>query len=196
MKIINSPIVITIIIIIAAFVLKSQMRTDLGSQLRGVYDELISIAEEAGGDAEKTMAIQEFSEQIASQLKTGFTMGFSDGSKENREEKFLRVKKDVQVTEAKEIQSEWKGRQTIMFTIENKSEYPLTQLKVNLEYYRNGELIDVKNEHLHGITVLDSGEHFSAKKDRNTPNHLSDEEKENFSFDDVKVLVTGFNISE
>lgn len=197
MKVINSPIVITIIVIVSAFTLKSQMKPDFASEIRGAYDELISIAQDASGDAEKTKAIQDFAEQIASQLKTGFSSGFSSkDDEESRDEKFLRIKKNVHVTGVKEIQSEWKGRQAIMFRLENKSEYAISQIKVNLEFYRNGELVDVKNEHIHDIEVLDSGESFTAKEERNTPNHLTEEEKAGFAFDQVTVAVTSFQIVE
>jgi len=197
-QIINSPIVITLIAIIAAFVLVSKMDTKLGSEMRGAYDALIDIAEDASSDAEKTKAIQDFAEQISSQLREGFTAGFSSGDddKESREEKFLRTLDKVTVSDVREIPSEWKGRQTVLFKIENGSDYALTQIKVNLEYYRDGELIDVKNENLHGIKVLDAGADFIAKKDRNTPNHLTDEEKANHAYDSVEVSVTSFNISD
>jgi|SaaInlStandDraft_1057018.scaffolds.fasta_scaffold27198_3 hypothetical protein len=194
-KIINSPIVITVIVIVAAVVLKTQTKPQIASEIRGAYDEIIAIAEEAGSDAEKTEAIREFSEQIATQLKAGFSSGFSSGGDdESREEKFLRIKKNVSITEAREIQSEWNGRQTVLFKVENSSEFALTQLKVNLEFYRDGELIDVKNETLHEIKVLDTGESFTAKKDRNTPNSLSDEEKAAFAFDEVRAFITSFNV--
>jgi hypothetical protein len=196
-KIINSPIVITIIVIVAAFVLKNQTKPQLASEIRGAYDEIIAIAEEAGSDTEKTEAIREFSEQIATQLKAGFSSGFSSGGDdESREEKFLRTKKNVNISELREIQSEWNGRQTVLFKIENSSEFAITQLKVNLEFYRDGELIDVKNETLNEIKVLDAGESIAAKKDRNTPNSLSDEEKAAFAFDEVRASITSFNISD
>lgn len=193
-KLINSPIVIAVIVIIAAFVLKAQTKPHLASEIRGAYDEIIRIAEEAGADAEKTEAIREFSEQIASQLKAGFSSGFSSGDTESREAKFLRARQDVSIAEVREIQSEWNGRQTVLFKIENSSEFALSQLKVNLEFYRDGELIDVKNETLHEIKVLDAGERVAAKKDRNTPNSLSDEEKAAFTFDEVRATITSFNI--
>jgi hypothetical protein len=193
-QIINSPIVITIIVIIAAFVLKSQSDFKLGSEMRGAYDALIDIAEDASSDEDKTKAIQDFAEQIASQLKEGFSAGFASGDddKESREAKFLRTLENVQVTEIREIPSEWKGRQTVLFKIENNSEYPLSQIKVNLEYYRDGELIDVKNESLHEIKVLDAGKSFTAKEDRNMPNHLTEEEKATHPYDEVRVSVTSF----
>ena len=194
-KIINSPIVITVIVIVAAFVLVFQTKPKLASEIRAVYDEIIAIAEEAGSDAEKTIAIREFSEQIATQLKTGFSSGFSSGGdKESRDEKFLRTKKDVSVAEIREIQSEWNGRQTVLFRVENGSEFALTQLKVNLEFYRDDTLIDVKNESLHEIKVLDAGESITVKKDRSTPNSLSDEEKAAFTFDEVRASVSSFNV--
>jgi hypothetical protein len=39
-KIINSPIVITLIVILSLVVMKSQMKPHLGSEIRGAYEEL------------------------------------------------------------------------------------------------------------------------------------------------------------
>lgn len=196
-KWINSPIVITVIVLTALFTMKSQMHQDLGSQIRGAYDELIEIAEDAGSDAEKTQVIQDFASQIATQLKDGFSAGFSSGSdKESSEAKFLRVRKLVEIVDLHETQADWKGRQAILFTLKNQSEYPLAQLRLNLEYYRGDKLIDVKNESLHEIKVLDAGESIPIKKDRSIPNHLTDEEKAAYTFDSVKATVTSFRIED
>lgn len=198
-RIINSPIVITLIVIVAAFTLKSQMKSDFGSEIRGAYDELISIAQDASSDAEKTKAIQDFSEQIAKQLKTGFSMGLSadaKGKAESDEAKFVRVKKLVRVEGVRAVPSQFDSRQSVMFTIKNESEFPLQQVKVNLDYYREGKLIDTSNEWLNEIKVLAVGESINLKKDRNLPNKMSDEEKAAFTADRFEVSVTSFRIVE
>ena len=127
MKILNSPILITILVIIAAFVLKSQIKTGLASEIRGVYDEIISIAEDASSDAQKTKAIQDFAEQIGTQVRSGFSIGFSskNGEIKDKDAVFLEAKKKIQVTDVKEVQSEWPGRQSTIFKIKNNSEYQI-----------------------------------------------------------------------
>ena len=203
MKILNSPIFITILLIIVAFVLKSQIKTGMASEIRGAYDEIISIAEDATSDAQKTKAIQDFAEQIGTQVKSGFSIGFSsmdsnikNGEIKDKDAVFLEAKKKIQVTDVKEVQSEWSGRQSTIFKIKNNSEYQIKKIRVNLEFFRNGELIDVKNEYLHDVKILDIGENLSVKVDRRIPNKLSDAEKEKFTFDAVEVTVLSFAIKE
>ena len=132
MKILNSPIFITILVIIVAFVLKSKIKTGMASEIRGAYDEIISIAEDATSDAHKTKAIQDFAEQIGTQVKSGFSIGFSsmngnikNGEIKDKDAVFLEAKKKIQVTDVKEVQSEWSGSQSTIFKIKNNSEYQI-----------------------------------------------------------------------
>ncbi len=116
--------------------------------------------------------------------------------KETDETKFLRVKEAVTIEDMKEIPSQWDGRQAVLFSINNQSEYALTQIRVNLQYYKNGELIDANNKHLHEVRVLGSGDRVSIKEERSISNNLTDAEKEAFMFDEVQAVVTSFRINE
>ena len=190
---------ITIIVILSVFVMKSQMKPHLGSEIRGAYEELIAIAEDASSDAGKTKAIQDFAEQVSSQLKAGFSSGFSSSDKEteeSNESKFLRTKNQIKLTGIKEIPSQYDSRQSVIFSIKNESEFPVKSVRVNIDYFREGELIDTKNEWLNEIEILGVGENVNLKKDRSISNKLSEEEKVAFTFDEVKVSVTSFKIVE
>ena len=193
-------LVITLIVILSLAVMKSQMKSHLGSEIRGAYEELIAIAEDASSDAEKTKAIQDFAEQIAGQLKAGFSSGFSSGGDDDGEEstdaKFLRIKKQITLEGIKEVPSQYSGGQGVLFSVKNESEFPIKSIKVNFDYYRAGELIDTKNEWLNEIEVLDAGESMNLKKDRSLPNGLSEPQKNAFTFDEVKASITSFRIVE
>lgn len=199
-KLINSPIVIAALVIFAAFILQSQTKSHLGAEIRGAYEELIAIAEDASSDTEKTKAIQSFAEQIATQIREGFSAGFSKPTKEDAEEsdeaRFLRVKRAVEVTGVKETPSPYEGRQSVLFTVSNKSEFAIRSIKVNLDYYRGGELIDTKNEWLSEVEVLDCQESINVKEDRSISSKLSAEEQAAQTFDQVTVSVTSFRIVE
>jgi len=198
-KIINSPLVITIIVIIAAFVIKSQMKPHLGSEIRGAYEEIISIAEDASSDVEKTKAIQDFAQQISTQLRAGFSSGFSpneEDEEESKESKFLRTKTGIKLDGIKEVPSQFSGRQSFIFSISNESDYPVKSIMVNFDYYRDGELIDTTNERLNEIEILDLGERVNLKEDRSISNKLSEEEQIAFTFDEVKASITSFRIVE
>jgi hypothetical protein len=179
--------------------MKSQMKPHLGSEIRGAYEELIAIAEDASSDADKTKAIQDFAEQIAGQMKAGFSSGFSSGGddgEESKDAKFLRIKKQIKLLGIKEVPSQYSSRQGVLFSVKNESEFPVKSIKVNFDYYRAGELIDTKNEWLNEIEVLDAGESINLKKDRSLPNGLSEPEKIAFTFDEVKASITSFRIVE
>ncbi|MGC6454905.1 MAG: hypothetical protein ACON39_03790 [Coraliomargaritaceae bacterium] len=196
---INSPIVITVIVIISLFVLKSQMNSRLGSELRGVYEELIAIAEDASSDVEKTKAIQDFSEQISRQIKEGFSIGLSSNGnekEESRDSKILRVKKEIKLLEIQELPSAYDNRQSFYCTIKNESEFPIKSLRINYDYFREGALIDTENDWLSEIAVLDVQESVNIKHTRNLPSKFTDEEKTAFTFDQVKASVTSFQIIE
>lgn len=203
MKIINSPFVIALLVIIAAFILKSQSKPALASEIEGAYDALISIAEDLQTDTGKTKVVQDLSEQVALQIKNGLTSGFTSttsgltsADKENPSKLFLRVKNNIHVLDVKEVQGTWKDRQSMLFTIENKSDYPISQIRANVEFYRNNEIIDVKNEYLYDVKYLDTGAHFITKVERLIPHELSEEEKVNNTFDAVKITVSSFEISK
>ena len=69
--------------------------------------------------------------------------------------------------------SQYNGRQSVLFSVKNESEFPIKSIKVNFDYFRAGELIDTKNEWLNKIEVLDAGESINLKKDRSISNdHL------------------------
>ena len=73
---INSPIVITIIAVASLFVLRMTMKPKLASEIRGVYEELNAIIEDSASDAEKSKAIQNFTQEIGTQIREGFAAGF------------------------------------------------------------------------------------------------------------------------
>lgn len=198
-KIINSPIAITIIVIAAAYVLIAREKSQIATEISGAYDTLVEIAEDATSAPEKTKAIQDFAEQIASQLKAGFSMGFSshpgsDDGEESDNARYLRVRKLIKIENLKEIPAQFQSRQAVIFTLKNESEYPINMIKINFDYYRDGVLIDTKNEWLNEIKILDAGEMSSLKKERSFPNQASPEEMAELRFDEVKAKLTSFMI--
>jgi len=198
-NIINSPIFITVVVLTALFIFQTRNKPTIASEIEAAYNQLITIAEDAGSDPSRTQAIHDFAQQISTQIREGFSAGFSspNNGKETDETKFLRVKEAVIIEDLKEIPSQWDGpRQAVLFSIKNQSDYSLTQIRVNLQYYKNGDLIDVNTKHLHEIRVLGSGESVSIKEERVISNNLTDTEKEAFMFDEVRALVTSFRTHE
>lgn len=198
-KIINSPLFIAIFIVLSLFILRAQTKPRIAFEMRRAYEEIIAIAEEASSDGEKSKAIQAFAQEISTQMREGFQAGFKSPEqekKESREEKFLRTRKSILLSEAQEVNSSSKSSQHFLFTITNNLKIPIRQLKVNCEFFNSGKLIDVKNEWISEIKALAPGESISIKKSRNLPRDLEEGEVESHKFDQVKLTVTSFELIE
>jgi hypothetical protein len=194
-KIVNSPIFIAIFVIASLFLMKSQMKPTIATEIQAAYEEIIRIAEEGGSDVEKTKAIQGFAKEIATQLKSGFKMGFSSGDKdkkESNEEKFVRLRAQVLIEELKEVASDSENAQSFIFKVTNGSDTGIKQLRINYEYYKDGKLIDVSNGWVSEVKVLDSMDSVSLKESRRLPRKIGEEDIDKNLFDEVKVIVTSF----
>ena len=195
-KIINSPIVVAIFVVVSLFILKAQTKPKAATEIRGAYDEIIKIAEEAGNDREKSKAIRAFAQEMASQLREGFQAGFrltDKDKKESNDAKFLRLKDQVVISEPELLSSQQKNIQNFIYRISNNLEIPIKQIRINCEYYRNNVLIDVENKYIHEVKVLAAGDNIAVKGVRFMHGNLNDEAAESMKFDRVKLIVTDFN---
>ncbi len=193
-KIINSPIAITLIVILAAFVLAKQNKAHLAGEIQATYDTLVAIAADATSDAEKTKAVQDLAEQLANQIKVGFSSGWNNNDESDKKFSFLEVRKQIKIENLKEIPTQWETRQSVIFTLKNESDYPIEHINLNLDYYKDGILIDTKHKSLHGIKILAPGEATSVKEERSFPKRDNPEEMEALIFDSVKANITSFQI--
>ena len=89
-KTINSPIVITVFVIVAIISYDQLRRDVVSSEIRGVYNELISIGEDAKNDLERKKLIESFVAEAAKQVSDGFG-SFSLG---NEDDALKRVEKN------------------------------------------------------------------------------------------------------
>ena len=134
---INSPIFITILAIIALFILQNRSQNRIANELRSTYEELLSILEDGSSDFEKTKAIQTFANEIGTQLRAGFQSGFAsdETEKEDSPEKiFLEQRPKISVSEPTLSPADKSNRQEILYSVTNASDHPIKQLKVNIEY--------------------------------------------------------------
>lgn len=195
---INSPIVITIIAIASLFVFKATMKPKLASEIRGVYKELTAILEEGASDAEKNKAIQEFAQEIATQIREGFSSGFesNDTEKENKDKVYLETKDKIEIRGIKFVEAKWSGREGFIFQIKNNSTKYISSLKLNYEFYKNGELIDCANEWVSNIKILEPNQEIAISEDRQFPSGTPKEEYDKYRSDEVKIQITSFDIKE
>ena len=198
-KIINSPIVVAIFVVASLFILKAQTKLKIASEIRGAYEEIITIAEEASSDGEKSKAIQAFAEEIATQVREGFRAGFDSpkkDKKESREERFLRLKDQVVISEPEMTDSSQKNMQTFIYRISNNIDTPIKQVKINYEYYRGDALIDVDNKWISEVKALAQGDSIAIKGKRHLQGYQTDDELEAMKFDRVSLSVTDFDTIE
>ncbi|MCK5578963.1 MAG: hypothetical protein KAI63_05520 [Planctomycetes bacterium] len=197
-KTINSPIVIAIIIIASLFILKSQMKPTLATEIRGVYKELNAILKDGATDAEKNKAIQKFAQEIAKQIKEGFSAGFKSGEdkKEDKDKIYIETKKKIKINGIKFVKAKWKGREAFIFVIKNNSDKYIKSLKLNYEFYKNGELIDSENKWISNIKILEPNQGVAHSADRQFPQGTKEEEYDNYKSDEVRIQITSFDIKE
>ena len=191
---INSPIVITIIAIASVFVLKATMKPKLASEIRGAYEELNAIIEDSASDAEKSKAIQNFVQEIGTQIRNGFAAGFksNDSQKENKDKIYVATKGKINISGIKFVESQWTGREKFIFVVHNNSDKCISSLKLNYEYYKNGKLIDCENEWVSQIKILEPNQEIAISEERSLPK----KEADNYKSDEVKVTITSFDIKQ
>ena len=197
-KALNSPIVVVIVAAVLLAVVMQMRKPRLAGELRGGYEELMHIAEDGASDARKTKAIQDFAQEIAKQMREGFSAGFkaATGEKENKDVAFLAVQEKLQIQGLKSVPSQWGNRQRHLGTLINNSDKPIGQIHLHVTYKREGELIDVENKWLNDIKILKPGQSFAFEIERSLPRELKGEELEAFTADSVDVMVSGFDIKK
>ena len=201
-KIINSPIVIAILVVASLFILKAQTKPKVATEIRGAYEELMAIAEESVTEAEKTKTIQLFAEEIATQIREGFTLGFTstnheeEEKKESREEKFLRLREHIMLTEPQTLHTPHNYRKIFTYAIINNTGFIIKGINVNYEYYRDNILIDLDNDWISEIKALAPGESILIRKERNLHGYKTDEEREAMKHDHIQLRITKFDIVE
>lgn len=194
---INSPILIAVIVIVAMFILQNSRKPELASEIRGVYEEINAILEDGASDAEKSKAIQEFVTEIGSQVREGFQAGFTSAEGEdNPLKEFLDAKSDVKIEEFKFITSKWQGRDEYIYKITNKSKHHISQLRLNHEFMKGGELVDVENKWISEIKVLAPGESVAMRGDHSYPNNTKPEDQHLYKLDGVNIKITDFTINK
>ncbi|MGA2915251.1 MAG: hypothetical protein ABSE89_04425 [Sedimentisphaerales bacterium] len=190
-KIINSPIVITIIAIAALFILRATTKPKLASEIRGAYTELNAIIEDGGSDAEKNKAIQKFAQEIATQIREGFSEGFRSNNpqKDDKDKVYLATKQKINISDIKFVKTDSPTNEKVVFVLKNNSDKFINNLKLNYEYYKQGKLIDCKNDWAYEIKIFEPNQEIALGNQR----ILAQEEPNNYRSDEVKINITSFD---
>ena len=193
-KIINSPIVIAIIVIAALFCFRAAMKPKLAGEIRAAYNELNSIIQDGSSDAEKSKAIQQFAQEIGTQIRMGLSEGFKSDNpqKQDKDKVYAAVKQKIDITGIKSVQSEWPTHEKIIFMLRNNSDKAISNLRLNYEYYKKGEMIDCRNDWMSEVKILDPNQEIALSQDRTLPKDTNDNSKS----DDVKIKITSFDVKQ
>ena len=187
-KIINSPIVIAIVIILS-FITYDHFRKNSGaSEMRGLYNELLSISEDATGDLEKKKIISSFVKEASKQMREGFS-SFGNDEHKNKQAKenkhYFEVKKQIQITKPKVMETKRysKTQKVVIYQVKNNSSEYLSKVGHTIEFYYQGDLLELKEEW--GHIKLAPGE---------TKSYAYKIENENLVFTNIKLKVGDISI--
>jgi hypothetical protein len=188
---INSPIVITIVAITALFVFMAVTKHKLASEIRGAYDELNAIIKDSASDAQKSKAIQKFAQEIGTQIREGFAAA-SPTQKDDKDSLYTAVKPKITVSGIKQVKSPWQGQEKFIFLVKNNSDYSISNLRLNCEFYKQGELIDCENKWVSEIKILDPNQEIALSQQRS----LTKDDPNNSKSDELKVKITSFDLKQ
>jgi len=187
-KLINSPIFITILIVVSLISYDNYRKSSSASEIRGVYNEILSISEDATGDLEKKKLITSFVKEAGKQIREGFGSfnGAEQKIKQAEENKYyFDIKKQIQVTKPKVVESKQysKVRKVVIYQVINNSSEYLSKVAHTIEFYYQGELLETKEEW--GNVKLAPGE---------TKSYSYKVENENLVFTNIKIVVGDITI--
>jgi len=182
-KILNSPIVITAIVILALFSYTHLKEDTTAGEMRSAYTELLAIAEDAKNDLEKKELIKGLVVEAGEQVKEAFSFfdNEEDRQKEAEENRvYFETKKLIEVTSPKIIEKKQFSdvEKFIVYSIANQSDRYLGKIAHTIEFYRDEELVYVRDEW--GNVKLAPGESMS---------YSFNVDKEEPPFDQVKITV-------
>ena len=67
-------------------------------------------------------------------------------------------------------------------------------LKLNYEFYKGGELINVENKWISEIKILSPAEEIAMSAERSYPTGVQEEQYDLYKSDEVKIKITSFDI--
>ena len=187
-KIINSPIIIAVIIIGSVIAYDRSRNSTAAMEMRGIYKELLSISEDATSDLEKKKVITNFVKEASKQFQDGFSSFNSEEKKKkqaSQNKHFFQVKKQIKITNPKVVETKRysKLQKAIVYQVINNSQEHLSKVGHSVEFYYDGELLDVKDEW---------GNIKLAPGDRKSYSYKIDNEK--LVFNNVKIVLGDITI--
>lgn len=187
-KFINSPIIIVVIIIISIISYDHFRKNSSAGEIRGIYNELLSISEDATGDLEKKKVISSFVKEAGKQIQDGFSSfgGSEHSQKQAKKNKhYFEVRKQIVITKPKVMESKRynKTQKVVIYQVKNNSSEYLSKVAHTVAFYYQGDLLDLKDDW--GQIKLAPGE---------TKSYAYKIDNDNLAFDNIKITVGDISI--
>jgi hypothetical protein len=195
-ELLKHPILVVIIGVTYFFVLQSYIpKTQANNEIRAAYIELQDISKELA-ESEEPGHIKEVIQNFSGQIVDGFKSGFK--SDDSALIKYNEAKSKILISDIKKVKTPWKTKEKLIGKITNKSQYSVTQIKVNFaSFSQDGKLIDVNNKWLSNIKILNPDESVFIDIDRSLGDHTaSDEELKANESHTYELKVAGFETKE
>ena len=188
-KTLNSPIIITALVLAAIFTYDQLRGNSASSEIREVYEELVSISEDAKDDLERKKIIEGFVKEAGKQLSEGLGSFNSEAKKKEKAEEnkhFFEVKSLVEISSPKIIENkEYSNiKKSVIYHVKNGSKEYLSKAAHTIALYNKEDLVMVKDEW--GQIKLAPGE--TKPFSHNINNDLV--------FDTVKITVNDISIMD
>ena len=186
-KTLNSPIIIAALVLVAIFTYDQLREDSASSEIREIYEELVSIGEDAKDDLERKKIIQGFVKEAGKQLSEGLGSLNSEAKKKEKAEEnkhFFEVRSLVEISTPKIIENtEYSNiKKSVIYHVKNGSKEYLSKVAHTIALYNQEGLVLVKDEW--GQIKLAPGE--TKPFSHNINNELV--------FDTVKITVNDISI--
>lgn len=116
-----------------------------------------------------TYALKFGIKEIASSVSNEVVEPFRNINNEQEEElkNIIEILKDIEVNNVNFAHSSWPGKIKVIGTINNKSNHTVSHVNISSSFYKDGKLVDVKNDWLSQIKAILPGqsENFTFDKD-------------------------------
>jgi hypothetical protein len=151
-KTLNSPICITVVVLAALFSYQYFKKDPVTIGIRSIYNEILSIGEDAKDDLEMKKLIEAFLKEAGKQIKSGISSSFNtDANKKEEAEKnklYFETKSLIKISSPKVLENKQytQPKKEIIYEVTNSSEKYLGKVAHTIALYNHDDLVGVQEE--------------------------------------------------
>lgn len=153
-KFINSPIFITLLVLLTLLSYHSFNKNIAASEIRSVYNELLSISEDAKNDLEKKKIIEGFVKESLKQFNNALPKNENNEKNdfETKQEKenqlYFSTKRKIEITQPNIINNLANSnvKRKYIYKVKNNSDQYLSSVNHTVSFYKNNEFVEVEED--------------------------------------------------